>query len=208
MNDSFERFGGYAAILTGVLSIVYAVFFLIISRSSEYTGILGSWIILAFSGLFSSAAILALYRLLRTREDGFSQYAMLLGVLASFATLIHGGYQSIQILQTGQLGAPTGGPSQVDPAGLAAFGVTGIVALLFGWLVIRTGALPRNLGYVGLFNGILLIVLFFATVFSSQTLILISGGLTSVIVGPIWWIWLGRALMRARPAMVARPAAA
>jgi hypothetical protein len=40
------------------------------------------------------------------------------------------------------------------------------------------------------------VALYFATVAGAQTLILISGGLTSVIVGPIWWIWLGLQLLR------------
>lgn len=202
MSNSFERFGSSAAILTGILSIVYAVLYLGVTRVSAYTGVLGSWVVLAVSGLLSAAAFIALYLRLRRHEEGYSLYALLLGVMASFAMIQHGGFEAISILQSGALGAATGGPSQVDAAGLASFGVMGIAALFWGGLIVRTSALPRTLGYVGILNGVLLIVLFLARVFSVQQLILLSGGLTSVIVGPVWWIWLGRALVRPAPAMV------
>jgi hypothetical protein len=203
MNDSFGRFGGISAILVGVLSILYAIFFLVIARQAQYVGALGSWIILAASGIFSSAAYVALYQRLRGTAEGFALWALLLGVAASFATMVHGVYEALLLtrLRAGDPGeaairAAQQVPSQVDPAGLAAFFVVGIVALIFGWLIVRGVALPRNLGYVGIFNALLLVILFFASAGEIQSLILISGGLTSVIVGPIWWIWLGLQLMR------------
>jgi hypothetical protein len=62
---------------------------------------------------------------------------------------------------------------------------------------------------VGIFNAFILVVLYFASAGGLQRLILISGGLTSVIVGPIWWIWLGLALLRApEPAATQSPVGA
>jgi len=55
---------------------------------------------------------------------------------------------------------------------------------------------------------VLLVTLYFATAAGAQTLILISGGLTSVVVGPIFWVWLGRELRRESAAVVAAPAMA
>ena len=60
-NQSFARFGGLSAIIVGALSILYAIFFLVISPRNEAVGAPGSWIILAVSGVFSSAAFVALY---------------------------------------------------------------------------------------------------------------------------------------------------
>lgn len=194
MQDSFERFGSVSAILTGVLSIFYAVFFLFISRANEFVGILGSWIILGGTAFFAAAAYVALYQRLKEREAGFALYTLLFGVMCAFAMLQHGAFEAINLYRSGAVVSALGAPSQVDPAGLASFGVIGVVAFLWGWLIQKTNVLPRTLGYVGMLNAVLLIVLFFATVIGSQTLILASGGLTSVIVGPLWWIWLGRAL--------------
>lgn len=201
MDSSFQRFGSVAAMMTGVLSIVYAVFFLGVTRASAYAGTLGSWIILAASGFFAAAAYVALYQRLKDREAGFALYTMLFGIMSAFAMLQHGGFEAVEIIRRGGVESALGAPSQVDAAGLASFGVIGIVAFLWGWLIVRTNALPRTLGYVGIFNAILLVVLFLASVVGLQSLILLSGGLTSVVVGPVWWIWLGRALASGKLAM-------
>lgn len=192
MKDSFNKFGGLSAILVGVLSILYAIFYLVIARRAEYVGLFGSWVILAASGIFSSAAYVGLYSRVKSTSEGAALWALLLGGLASFAILIHGGYEALLVGKASEL-------SEVDPAGLAAFGVVGLVSFIFSWLITRSGsgALSKNLGYLGMFNALLLVVLYFASAAGAQQLILISGGLTSVIVGPIWWIWLGAQLMRA-----------
>jgi hypothetical protein len=125
-------------------------------------------------------------------------------VSASFATLQHGGYQALLVRGLRISDPPTREAidtarrlfSQVDPAGLAAFLVVGIVSFLFGWMILRGASLPTGLGYLGMLNAVLLVILYFASAMGLPTLILISGGLTSVIAGPIWWIWLGVALQR------------
>ncbi|HEX6385065.1 MAG TPA: hypothetical protein VF177_10375 [Anaerolineae bacterium] len=40
MNDSFGRFGSISAIIVGVLSILYAIFFLVIARQAQFVGAL------------------------------------------------------------------------------------------------------------------------------------------------------------------------
>ncbi len=206
MNDSFSRFGSVAAIMVGVLSILYAVFFLFLARVSDYVGILGSWILLGATAFFALAAYVALYQRLKSHANGYALYTLLLTAMAAFAMLQHGAFEAIEIFRRGAVEMATGAPSQVDPAGLASFGIVGVGALLWAWLIVRTNALPRALGYVGMFNALLLLVLFFSTVVGSQPLILLSGGLTSVIVGPIWWIWLGRSLSRETVALQAQSA--
>lgn len=208
MNDHFGRFGSLAATLTGILSIVYAIFFLFISRANEYVGILGSWIVLGGTAFFALAAYVALYQHVKAREPGYALFALLLSGMASFAMLQHGAFQAIDIFRRGALDSALGAPSQVDPAGLATFGVVGISAFLWGWLIVRTNIFSRALGYVGMLNAALLITLFFATIVGSQPLVLLSGGLTSVIIGPVWWIWLGRVLASQRAAIVSEPALA
>lgn len=204
MTHSYDRFGGLSAMVVGALSLLYAVFYLVIARSAPEVGALGSWIILAASGVFSSAAFVALYLRLRPASEGFALWGLALGLYSSFATLAHGVYQALLILnlrsaEQGQRAAielVRMVPSQVDPAGLGTFGVIGLASLVTGLLIVRGGRLPRALGYLAIVNAVLLVTLFFATAAGSQTLILLSGGLTSVIVGPIFWIGLGRTLRR------------
>jgi hypothetical protein len=54
--------------------------------------------------------------------------------------------------------------------------------------------LPRSLGWLAILGGLDLIVLFFATVAAYEGLVLVSGGLASVILVPAFWIWTGRVL--------------
>lgn len=191
-----SSFGSMAAILAGVFSILYAIFFLFISRSAPYVGILGSWVILGVSGLVAVAAYVALYLRYKEASPGYSLYALLLGAISAYVMIQHGGFEAIDLVRRGAVEGGSTASSQIDAAGLASFGVAGIVAFIWGYHILRFGMLPRNLGYVAIVNAILLVVLFLATVFGSQTLILISGGLTSVIVGPLFWIWLGLSLRR------------
>ena len=206
MGKEFNRFGGMCAVIVGLLSILYAVFYLVIARQSEFIGSLGSWVILATSGIFSSAAYVALYwRISGQSENGFTLWALLLGEMSAFATLMHGGHQALLTSALRTADPATRLlienvymlPAEVDPAGLATFGTVGVVAALFSWQILHTGALSRSLGYVGLFNAFLLVVLYAATAANLQPLILLSGGLTALIVGPVWWIWVGIHLVRA-----------
>jgi len=214
MNRSFERFGGLSAMLVGALSILYAVFFLVIARQNESLGTTGSWVILAVSGIFSSAAFVALYQRLRPAAEGFALWGLALGLFSSFATLMHGAYQALSLMTLASAGAEQREaielvrmtPSQLDPAGLGTFGVIGLASLVTGLIIIVGGRLPRMLGYLAVGNAVLLITLFFASAANAQTLVLLSGGLTSVIVGPIFWLWLGRELRR-ETAPAAVPAA-
>jgi hypothetical protein len=202
MKDSYARLGGYSAMAVGLLSLLYALFYLVISRSSETSGMLGSWIILAVSGLFSSAAYTALYLRLEAQNKFLALWALILGAAASFATFQHGAYEALLLTGPQKAASSTALPSPVDPAGLATFLVVGLVSLLFSLLILQSRRLPSALGYLGLFNAFLLVVLFLATAAGSKSLILLTGGLTSVIVGPIWWIGLGLSLLGGRRALV------
>ena len=193
MNKLSHQIDGICAIIVGFLSIAYAVFYLLVSRSAPVLGMAVSWIVLAASGLFSSAVYVALHEELKEINGGFALWSVLLGVAASMATLVHGGYEAI-LMNSGTAVAQA--PSQVDPGGLMTFFVTGLVVFVFSYLMVHSRVFPRGLGTLGMVNAVVLVILFIATVSQVQTLILVSGGLTSVILGPIWWIWLGRWLLR------------
>ncbi len=204
MDESFQKFGGTSAIITGVLSLAYAVFFLVIAKQAEYVGSLGAWLILAVSGIFSSAAYVALYQHLRRDSPGFALWGFIFGIASSILTLAGSTYQALLVSTAPGADAATrvaiataqGLPSQLDPKGLATFVLFAIVSLVFGRILVGGTTLPRNLGYLALFNGFLLSVLFFANIYGSLPLILLSGGLSSVIATPLWWIWLGTPLRK------------
>jgi hypothetical protein len=92
-------------------------------------------------------------------------------------------------------------PSSSDPRGLASFGFAGLFWLASGLLILRDrGAqtrLPRALGQVAALGGALLVVLFFGSALESEIAIVVPAVLVSLVIGPLWWLWLGLRLWRA-----------
>jgi hypothetical protein len=195
---SYNRFGGVCGILLGVGSLLYAVFFLVLGRQAGDFGKTGSWVILAVNGLLATAAYVALYERTSQAGDGFSLWGLLLGFAQGLAMMANGVYQAVFGRQATGDPLARGIPSWADPKGLGTFLLFGIASFVFARIFLSTGVLSRRLGYLGLLNGVLLVVLFFANVFDSLPVILVAGGLTSVIVTPLWWIWIGRSLLRSR----------
>ena len=114
-----------------------------------------------------------------------------MGVGYGLLSAAHGTFAAVAVEQ----GIAASDLSPTDPRGLATFGLAGLWALTLGLeTVAGNGALPRNLGWLAIVSGIDLIVLYVATVAQAETLILVSGGLASVILVPAFWIWTGRVL--------------
>jgi hypothetical protein len=80
---------------------------------------------------------------------------------------------------------------------------------VIGWLVARSGLLPRLLGWLAAFGGVLLVVIYFGRLFDFIT----PGDYTSLIppilygfaVHPLLYTWIGVTLWR-RPAVEPFPA--
>jgi hypothetical protein len=195
LNAPYNRFGGVCAILLGIGSLLYAVFFLVLGRQAGDFGKTGSWIILAVNGLLATATYVALYERTGDSEPGFPLWGLLLGFAQGVAMMANGVYQAVFGRQATGDPLARGVPSWADPKGLGTFLLFGIASFIFARVFLATGLLPRWVGYLGVFNGVLLVILFFGNVFDSVPVILVAGGLTAVIVTPLWWIMIGRALM-------------
>jgi hypothetical protein len=196
MDEQFQKFGGASAILTGIGALVYAVFFLIIGKQAGDVGKLGSWVILAVNGLFTLAAYVALYQRTRTASAGLSLWGLLLGFAQGLAMMGNGVYQAVYSGPLPQDPFARGVLSPIDPKGLGTFFLFGLASFVFGWLILHSRDLPTNLGYVGMINALLLVILFFSNVYDFVPGILGAGGLTSVVITPLWWIWIGRHLRK------------
>jgi len=196
----FDRFAGLAAFITGLSSLLYAVFFLLVSGSlHDYL----PPIFLALGGLLATAVLTALYRRVRDAEPTFAAWALGLGFIGQVGTAIHGVYGlACLISHTSAGGVGTSAPNPVDPAGFLAFGLTGLSALVFAWLIVRSGRLPRSLGYLSYALAVALIALFLGALLTNtprSLFVLIPGGLASLIATPIWNFWLGAIFLARRP---------
>ena len=194
--SSFERFGGWMAILAAIAGFLYAVSFVVLQNQLLYA------LFLMLLGLYAVPASLALYYRVRATDAGFALMALLFGLVGAAGTAIHGGYDLANAINPpATIPANLADlPSQVDPRGLLVFGFTGIGLFVFAWLMTKTASFGKSLGYLGYASAILLIVLYVGRLIvltPTNPIILIPVLLNGFIVSPIFYALLGMALMRA-----------
>jgi hypothetical protein len=168
---SFERFAGVCAILAGVSGFLYAVAFVVLQDA------LLSGLFLMLSGLFTTAALVAVYE----------------------GSAVHGGYDLANVINP-PVSLPDL-PNPVDPRGLLTFGVAGVALFVVAWLIGRGGRLPKGLGYLGYASAILLLALYLGRLIvldPTSPLILGPALLNGFLVNPIFYVWIGLALLRGR----------
>ena len=186
----FSRRAGFQAYLVAAFSLVYAVVFLGFVRNHpeniQAAGL--AWALIAGAGLAATVTTTSV----AARVGGDARWWLTaLGVGYGLMSTAHGTFAAVAVEQ----GIATTDLSPTDPRGLATFGLAGLWALTVGLETIAgNAAWPRSLGWLALVTGLDLIVLYVATVAAIDSLILVSGGLASVIFVPAFWIWTGRLL--------------
>ena len=194
MNNSFEKFAGWSAILAGISGLLYSIAFIVLQNN------LLSALFLTLGGLFSSAALTGLYQRLRTTDSGFALLGLLLSLSGALGSAIHGGYDLANAINPPST-ANVDLPNPVDPRGLLTFGIMGLGIFLFSWLMNQSKAFPGGLRYLGILSAILMLVLYLGRLIILQAtslVIVIPALLEGFIVNPLWYIWLGLTLMRNR----------
>jgi hypothetical protein len=87
--------------------------------------------------------------------------------------------------------------SRCSARGVATFAASGLAVLALG-LALRGAS--RRLGLLGAVLGGDLVVLFAATAIGVGPLVLLAGGLASVVLGPAFWLGAARLLAAREPA--------
>ena len=189
--EAFSRRAAACAYLVAALSLAYAVVYLgVASRNPDDRSASAlAYTLIAAGALAASVATVAM----SDRAGGANaRWLALLGVGYSLLSAAHGVYAAI----LAGSGLAAGDLSPTDPRGFATFGLAGVWMLILGLSARGTATVPRNLAMLAIAGGIDLILLFFATAAGSTPLILVTGGLASVVLGPAFWIWRGRVLSR------------
>jgi hypothetical protein len=196
--DPFQRFAGLCAILTGVAGFLYAIAFIIL-RSDLLSGLF-----LLTGGILATAVFVALYHRLLD-AGGFALWALLLGVVGSFGSAIHGGYNLAIAPDLPTLALPAL-PNAIDPRGLLTFGLTGLAIFIVSWLmsvhpetVEGPPRFPLNLARLGYVLATLLIVLYLGRLIiveSTSPIIALPALIAGFLVNPAWYIWLGLTLWK------------
>jgi hypothetical protein len=198
----FWQTAGVGALLAGIGGLLYSVdFTAVVLKWRSSAPELGAFLVVG--GLLTTLVFVALYEHLRASESGFATLALVLGAVAALGSAFHGGYDLANAIHpeflasSGASAANADLPSQVDPRGLSTFGLAGAAILLFSWLIVRSGRLPRALGYLGCLLGVLLVVIYLGRlIVFHPTPLLAPAAITGLIINPVWYIWLGLALWR------------
>ncbi len=202
--SSFNQLAGYAAILAGIAGLVYSYAFivLVVGGKAPGLGILLSSLCLLAGGLLSSAALTAVFNQACESSPAEAIWGLLLTLFAAFGSAIHGGYDLANAIQPP---ASTPGladlPNAVDPRGLLTFGVAGLGLLVLAGLIRRSEILPQSLGILGQILALLLVLIYLGRLIilsPTNPLVAVPAILTGFVLNPVWYVWLGIALLRAK----------
>ena len=185
----FRRLGGWAAYLVAVFSLIYAVVFLGFVRTdaTNVTAATLAWTLIAAGALCSALATAALASYI---GGAAATFLTAFGVAYSLLAAAHGVFAAIGAAQDfADLDL-----SPTDPRGFATFGLAGAWLLMAGLRLRVHAGLRPVYSQLAIAGGIDLVVLFVATVAGSTPLILVTGGLASVLLGPAFWLMTGRLL--------------
>lgn len=192
-STSFERLAGICAVLTGIAGFLYAVAFIVLQNA------LLSGLFLMLGGLLTTAVLVAVYERLRRTEATFALWALLLGMAGTLGSAAHGGYDLANAVNPPPSIPDL--PNPIDPRGLLTFGVAGLALFVVAWLIVDGGQFPKSLGYLGYASAVLLVALYLGRlIFLDPTnpVIVIPALLSGFLVNPVFYLWLGLTLLRAR----------
>ena len=202
MTKTFQRVAGYSALVAGAASVVFTFAFAVVVRQGERWAQWASWGALLAGGLAAIAVGIALYRRLAPHEPEFSLMALVLATAGALGAVVHAAYELSLLANPVAVAADL--PNAVDPRGVMTFGVTGVAIGLLAWLILRTAALPRRAGQLGIAAAVLLGVVYVGrlTVLDPETDVIRVAALASGLAAiPGFYLEVARALLgTARPA--------
>ena len=188
-DTAFLRRAGLLAFLVAAFSIAYAVVYLgFASRDPTNAAAAALADALICAGALSAAVATA--GLGAYVGGAAGSWLSAFGVTYSLLSATHGAFAAIAAAQ----GFADLDLSPTDPRGFATFGLAGVWMLLAGFDLRGRAGLRPIYPRIAMIGGVDLILLFAATVLGSTPAILVTGGLASVVLGPVFWAMTGRLL--------------
>lgn len=200
-DERFCRVAGMLAPAVAVVGLVYSVSFVLYLKDGGKTAATVSDVSLLLGSLIATPVLVATYVRLRRGGPAFALWVLLVALVSAVGSAIHGAYDLANVVNP-----PTGGvgdlPNAMDPRGFLTFGLAGLGVAALGWLILRTGLLPRRLGTLASVLGVALILIYLGRLIilnPKNPALLGVAAITGVALNPLWWIWLGAELRRTGP---------
>jgi hypothetical protein len=185
---------GVAALAAAVAGLAYSVSFVIPQDS------LLARLFLMLGGVLAVPVLVGLAVRLGQRLPVSALVAIVLALAAALGSAVHGGFDLANQLHPPAT-LPPDLPNPVDPRGLLSFGVAGLALVILGFVVTRSGRIPRWLGFIAAVDGVLLVALYLARLIildPASPLVLVPALLTGFIMNPAWYGGLALWFIRRR----------
>jgi hypothetical protein len=220
---SILRMGGTCSVLVGVSYLVAGLTYLLLPQAQRGGTLLhdtgrfmmslaqgGTFITIqhvaeGLGGLIGIGLVLAVIEITSPLESGWTR---LLNVMAGFGFAVTA-LDNLRISVVEPLRAAayvTGDPAtraavvatkcfvSVDPVMWLSFGLVGSWVFFVSYLGMRRLRFPRLLGVVGMATGVFYFFIEAGTLLKNELVIAITAGVGALVLGPVWYIWLGRIL--------------
>lgn len=84
----------------------------------------------------------------------------------------------------------------LDPLAILGGAGVGLWLLVINYLGIKRAIMPKTLSIIGILGGLCLILGVFGAIFQNAMVNMIASAFGGLIMGPIWFIWIGSRLMK------------
>lgn len=224
-NKSTLKMGSTCAMLVGVSYLITGLAYLLLPQAQRGGTLLhdtgrfmlsmaqGSTLITiqhlaeGLGGLIGIGVVMAVIEITRPLKSGWTQWLNVMGGLGFAVTAI----DNLRIVVVEPLRAAaytTGDPAtqaavvatkcfvSVDPMMWLSFGLVGIWVFFISYQGLSRLEFPKFLGIVGMITGVFYFFIEVGTQLKNELLITITAGLGALVLGPVWYIWLGRILRK------------
>jgi hypothetical protein len=232
MSASVARFGGLCGILTGVCYLIVGIDYFLQPAAQRPGGPFADYAAsvaaapvhlkvqsasFALAAFLTFGVIMALTEALRKVDEGLIRWATALGhvgcvalILAQVRMFAVGVQRAAAYLEgdAAVKAAIAWNNAPIDPHGWLGFGSIGAYILVACLMGLRGGALlSSGQCYVGVAIGLLSFLVVIGLAAQAPLLVAVGAGLGGVVLGPIWYIWIGLTLRRHGEAQTAARAA-
>lgn len=177
------------------------------SLARDSTLLVANHLTLGIGALIGIAVVIAVWEWTRPLAGGWMSWLSALGVLG-FAVTAVDNFQiaAVDPLRAAEFAAAdavartaiavTSSTVSVDPQMWLSFGLTGMWILSASWEVARHRLMPVSHALLGVLAAASYLFIEIASVTNTPVLLLVSAGAGGMVVGPVWYAWLGVALRR------------
>lgn len=214
-DNSLGKLGGIGSILVGISYVVVGITYVLLPPAQKatagterffYSVALDATMItiqywaFALGAIFALAAVPAISERVRSASEGWVRWTNNLALLGFAVTAVN--YLRLVTVTPDRAAVFYAGDEatkkaiswsqfSLDPNGWLGFGCIGLWVLVMSVLALRTDTLPKFLSYLGIIVAIAYWLVVVGFVFNLETLVAVAAGLGGVILGPIWYIWIG-----------------